>query len=103
MPHNQTMARSALFFVASLMTLGLTACDQTWLATQPPTPLVRLQVERPPVDPSQLQCQSRPQPPKAGTQADVAVYVRELDAWGAECESKLADVREMLRPTTKGD
>lgn len=104
MPRSQKMDRLRLFFAASLTTFALTACDP-WaeIATRSPTLLTRIQVERPEIKAENLQCNRRPQPPDiGGTQADVAVYVREVTAWGDECEAKLADVRELLRPTQEG-
>lgn len=101
MPRNQTTARLRLCCAVSLMTFALAGCDQwaTMLATRPPAQLVKLQVERPQINQSSLLCPPRPLPPEGGTQADVAVYLRTLEAWGRDCEAKLADVREILRPT----
>ena len=101
MLRNLTTARLRLCCAVSLTTFALTACDR-WQATRPPTLLTRLQVERPEVNQASLLCRPKPLPPEAGTQADVAVYVRELEAFGADCSSKLADVREILRPTLEG-
>ena len=68
---------------------------------RPPTPLTKLQLVPTTVQVETLTCSKRPQAPDVGaTQADVAVYVREVTAWGDECEAKLADVREILRGST---
>ena len=101
MPLNRSMGRLPLFFVMSLTTFALTACDPfLTLATQPPTVLTQVQLERPQIDPASLQCSQRPQPPDAGAmQSDVAVYVREMSSAYDDCASKLADVEKMLRPT----
>jgi hypothetical protein len=32
----------------------------------------------------------------------VAAYLREVVAWGDTCEQRLADVRELLRPSQEG-
>ena len=100
MPQNRKMARLPQCFAVSLTTFALTACDLMGLATRPPTPLTRIQVERPQLRAESLTCSNRPPTPDEGaTQADVAVYVREVTAWGDNCQAKLADVRELLRPT----
>ena len=100
MPRNQTTGRLPLFFVVSLMTFALTACDLMGMAHRPPTPLTKLQLVPTTVQAETLSCDKRPTPPDIGaTQADVAVYVREVTSWGDECEAKLADVREILRPS----
>lgn len=93
-----------LFFLASL-----TACAPT---LQPPTVLTRIQVERLQVPETKLRCQTRPEPPaeksfigptgietKPLKQSHVAWYLAELHAWGEGCEAKLAEVRELLRPS----
>ena len=99
MPRNLMTGLWPLFFAVSLMTFALTACDRfPSLATQPPTQLVKVQLKRPEITGTNLLCSLRPLPPEEGTQADVAAYVREVVAWGDECESKLADIREILRP-----
>ena len=90
-------ARWRRCFAVSLTTFALMGCDPWWMATRPPTQLI--QVERTPINPVSLTCRERPLPPENGTQADVAAYLRELEAWGAECEAKLADLREILRPS----
>jgi hypothetical protein len=70
------------------------------VAHRPPTPLTKIQLVPTTVRVETLNCNTRPHPPDIGaTQADVAVYVREVTAWGDECEAKLADVRELLRPS----
>ena len=99
MPRNQMTGLWPLFFVVSLMTFALTACDMLpTRATLPPTQLVKVQKVTPEITGTNLLCPLRPLPPEEGTQADVAIYVREVVAWGDECESKLADIREILRP-----
>ena len=90
------------FCAASLMTFALTACDLLGvdLATRPPTPLTKIQLVPTTVQVETMTCSDAPAVPAPGaTQADVAVYVREVTAWGEECKSKLADVSEMLRPS----
>ena len=81
--------------------VSLTGC--AWFnpqATRPPTVLTKIQVESPPIS-SSLSCPPRPTPPapETATQRDVAAYLRELAAWGEDCEAKLAEVREALRGT----
>ena len=97
MPQSLTMAPWRLFFVGSLTTFALTACNPPW-ATRPPTVLTQIQVERQPINQADLVCPPRPLPPEGGTQQDVATYFRELIAWGETCQAKLAEVSEMLRP-----
>lgn len=100
MPRSQKTALSLRFFVVSLTTFALTACDLMGMAHRPPTPLTKIQVERMTAPVETLTCSKRPTAPAEGaTQADVAVYVREVTSWGDECEAKLADVRELLRPS----
>lgn len=101
MLHRQKMARLPLFFVVSLTTSALTACDLMGVATRPPTPLTKIQLVPTTVPVETLTCSDPPAVPAPGaTQADVAVYVREVTAWGEECKSKLASVSEMLRGST---
>ena len=100
MPQSQMMDRWRLFCVVSLTTFALTACDLMGVATRPPTPLTKIQLVPTTVPVETLTCSDPPAVPAPGaTQADVAVYVREVTAWGEECKSKLADVSEMLRPS----
>jgi len=91
--HRLLMTVPLLLFCATL----LTACSPPW-ATRPPTVLTQIQVERQPVNLSDLHCPERPRPPEAGTQRDVAIYLLELAAWMETCQAKLAEVRELLRP-----
>ena len=87
------MTAPLLLFCATL----LTACNPPW-ATRPPTVLTQIQVERQPVNLSDLHCPERPRPPESGTQRDVAIFLLELAAWMETCQAKLAEVRELLRP-----
>lgn len=48
---------------------------------------------------SDLHCPQRPLPPEAGTQRDVAIYLVELGGWMETCQAKLAEVRELLKPS----
>ena len=103
MPRNLMMARLRLFCAVSLMTFALTTCDLLGmdLASRPPTPLTKIQLVPTTVRAETLTCSSAPAVPAPGaTQADVAVYARELEAARADCAAKLADVSEMLRGST---
>lgn len=100
MPQRISTAPWPLFFVMSLTIFALAACDLQELATRPPTLLTKIQLERQEINPASLLCRPKPLPPEDGaTQADVAVYLRELEAFGTDCSAKLADVREILRPS----
>lgn len=81
--------------------LSLTACG--WFspeATRPPTVLIKTETQAQPLLTSPT-CRQRPNAPapETATQRDVALFLRELNEWGEECEAKLAEVSEMLRPT----
>ena len=100
MPRHMTTPLLLRFCAVSLTTFALAGCDLLGIATRPPTLLTRVLMVQPEIDPESLSCPQRPQPPDAGgTQADVAVYLREAIAWGDSCEAKLADLREILRPS----
>lgn len=101
MPPSRSMAPLLRFCAMSSMICALAACDlMPEMATRPPTVLTRVQLERQEISPATLLCRPKPLPPEEGaTQADVAVYLRELEAFGTDCSAKLADVREILRPS----
>lgn len=81
-----------LFLLASL-----TGCVGT---TPKPQVITKIQIERPHLPANKLYCQSRPEPPARGkTQKAVAWYAAQLHAWGEDCEARLAEVREIVRPT----
>lgn len=62
--------------------------------------LTQIQVERLQVPEDKLRCATRPEPPAVGaTQRSVAWYLAELHSWGQECEARLAELREILRPS----
>ena len=93
--HRQPMTVPSLLFCATL----LTGCEWAGMATRPPTVLTQIQVERPQVNLADLHCPQRPPPPKSGTQRDVAIYLLEVAAWMDTCQAKLAEMREILRPS----
>lgn len=79
------------------LAVSLTACVGS---TTPPQLLTRVQVVRPEVPVNKLYCASEPAPPIDGiTQRGVAWYLRELVAWGRNCEARVAELRALLRPS----
>lgn len=91
--------RHSLTMVLLLLSLGasLTSCEMMGMASRPPTVITKIQLERSPISSLQA-CPERPQPPPANaTQRDVAAYLRELIAWGEDCQARLAEVAEALK------
>jgi hypothetical protein len=79
--------------------VSLTACVGS---TPPPQLLTRVEVVRPQVPVNKLFCASEPAPPAEGaTQRGVAWYLRVLRSWGKDCESRVDELRALLRPTLR--
>lgn len=74
----------------------LSGCAQ---ATRPPTVLTKIERVAPPIPADRLACAPKPRPPVGVTmQSGVAAFLLEIDAWGDDCASRMAGLREMLRP-----
>lgn len=78
----------------------LTACVHD---TPKPQVITKIQIERPKLPANKLYCRTRPEPPakpeSGRTMSKAAAwYFALLEAWGEDCEAKLAEVRDVLQP-----
>lgn len=72
----------------------LTACGTS---SPPPLRVVTdTRVEKKEVDPALFDCGKRPLPGVIEDQAEVAIYLKTLTAWGMGCDAKLQAIKTTL-------